>query len=203
MARVIEQTGEAEALSATKDFDRAKLIYAGLTSQFPDYPNLHFAYGRLMLEAHETDHAIGEFQRELNRDPKNVNAMLEIASVRYQVDSQEGLQYAEEAVKLAPEMPFAHYLCGLLRLDTGNPLQAIPELEIAQKAFPKEAKVYFSLGNAYARVGRKADAAKARAEFLRLDRQASDAPGSNVYGESRSGVSAGQLRTENLGSSPR
>lgn len=196
-ATVIEQAGEAEALSATKDFDQAKQIYRRLTAQFPNFPRLHFAYGQLLLEAHETDAAIEAFRRELNRDPKDVNSMLEIASVRYQVDSQDGLKYAEEAVKLAPSKPFAHYLLGVLRLDTGNAAGAIPELETAQKAFPDQAKVYFALGNAYARLGRKTDAAKARAEFLRLDKAAAGQPGSNVYGERRPDFSEGQLRTEN------
>jgi tetratricopeptide (TPR) repeat protein len=198
---IAERAGEAEALSATKDFDQAKQIYTSLIAGYPGYPNLHFAYGRMLLEAHETDSAIQEFQRELNRDPNDVNAMLEIASVRYQVDSQDGLKYAEEAVKLAPEIPFGHYLLGLLRLDTGNAAGAIPELERAQKSFPAESKVYFSLGKAYARVGRKADAARARAEFLRLDKQPSSEPGSNVYGEQAPGLSKSQMRTANQGNS--
>jgi Flp pilus assembly protein TadD len=115
--------------------------------------------------------------------------------VRYLVDSQAGLLYAEEAVKLAPGLPFAHYLVGLLRLDTGNAADAVPELEIAQKAFPNEARVYFSLGNAYARLGRKAEAAKVRKEFVRLNAQTAKQPGSNVYGEQPAGLSDGQLRT--------
>jgi len=157
----------------------------------------------MLLDAHETDEALEEFQRELNRDPENVNSMLEIASVRYQVDSEDGLKYAQEAVKLAPERPFAHYLLGLLRLDTGDAADAVPELEIAQKALPQEAKIYFSLGTAYSRTGRKADAAKARAEFLRLDKQTGDESESDVYGETLSGIAKGQLRTENRGNSPR
>ncbi len=201
-ATMIEQTGEAETLLATKEFERAKQVYTRLANEFPNYPNLHFAYGRLLLETHETDEAIEEFQRELTRDPKNVNSLLEIAAVRYQVDSQDGLKYAEEAVKLAPGLPFAHYLLGLLRLDTGNAAGAIPEFEIAQKAFPREAQVYFSLGNAYARAGRKTEAAKARAEFVRLNAQAAKQPGSNVYGEGPSGVSAEQLRSVDRGKPP-
>ncbi len=168
---VIQRVGAAETLSATKDFDRAKQIYTELISQNPETPNLHFAYGRLLLETHDTDQAIDEFRRELDRDPRHVNSMLEIASVLYQLDSENGLKYAEEAVKLAPQIPFGHYILGLLHLDTGNPAGAIPELEIARKAFPSHAKVYYSLGNAYSRVGRKAEAAKARAEFMRLNKQ--------------------------------
>ncbi len=182
-ASVVERAGEAEVLLDSNEFDRAKQKYLELTSEFPDYPNLHFAFGRLLLETHETDEAIEEFQRELQRDPKNVNSMLEIAAVRRMIDPQNALNYAVHAVQLAPQLPFAHYLLGLLRLDTGDAAAAIPELEIAQKVFPQEAEVYFSLGNAYARSGRKADAAKARAEFARLKAEAAKQPGSNIYGD--------------------
>jgi len=182
-ASVVQGAGEAEVLLTANDFDQAKQMYARLTSEFPDYPNLHFAFGRLLLETHETDEAVQEFQRELQRDPKHVNSMLEIAVARELVDPQGGLQYAEEAAKLAPGLPFAHYLLGMLRLDTGDASAAISELEIAQKAYPREAGVYFSLGKAYARVGRKEDASRARAEFARLNALAAKPVGPTIYGE--------------------
>ncbi len=194
-ATVVERAGEAEELLAARDFEQAKKRYVELTSEFPDYPDLHFAFGRLLLETNETEEAIQEFQRELKRDPNNVNSLLEIASVRYLVDSQDGLKYAEEAAKLAPGIPFAHYLLGVLRLDTGNAAGAVPELEAAQKAFPKESRVYFSLGNAYARVGRKAEAVKARAEFSRLNAEEAKQRGPSLYSERPPGLSEGQLRT--------
>lgn len=168
---VIEQVGEAQSLAAQKNFAGAEEIYSALTIQVPDFPNLHFAFGRMLLEAEKEDEALREFRRELQRDPQNVNSILEIASVEYQLNSQDGLKYAEEAVKLAPEIPFAHYMLGMLRFDTGDAAGAIPELEIVRKAFPNQSKIYFALGNAYARVGRRDDAARARAEFTRLDRQ--------------------------------
>ena len=195
-AGVIERAGEAEALLAKKDFEQAKRRYAQLASEFPDYPNLHFAFGRLLMETNETDEAIEEFQRELKRDPRNVNSLLEIAAVRYLVDSQDGLRYAEEAVRLAPGQPFAHYLLGLLLLDTGNAAGAIPELKIAQKAFPKEATVYFSLGNAYARAGRKAEAARARATFTRLNAQRKKQSDDKVYNEYSRGLAQEKLGPE-------
>ena len=194
-ATVVERAGEAELLLGAKSFEQAKQTYAELTGEFPDYPNLHFAFARLLLETNETDEAIEEFQRELKRDPRNVNSLLEIASVRYHVDSTDGLKYAEQAVKLAPGIPFGHYLLGVLRLDTGNAAGAVPELEAAQKAFPKESRVYFSLGNAYARVGRRADAARARAEFARLNALEAKQQGPTLYSERPPGLSEGQLRT--------
>jgi tetratricopeptide (TPR) repeat protein len=198
-AAVIGRAGEAETLLAMKDFARAKQAYIQLTGEFPDYANLHFAFGRLLLETNETDAAVEQFQLELKRDPENVNSLLEIASVRYLVDSQDGLPYAEKALKLAPRLPFVHYLVGVLRLDTGNAAGAIPELEIAQKAFPNEPRVYFSLGSAYARVGRRAEAAKARGEFARLNALEAKQRVATVYSDRPPGVSGGQLQTLGAG----
>ena len=93
------------------------------------------------------------------------------AAAEYKLDSAAGLPYAEEAVKLNPSVPSAHYLLGLLYLDTDNYQKAIPELEKAQTAFPKDAKICFALGSAYARAGRKEDAKHARAAFVQLRKE--------------------------------
>jgi tetratricopeptide (TPR) repeat protein len=201
-AIVVRRAGEAEALLAAKNFEQAKQAYTQLTDEFPYYPNLHFAFGRLLLETNETEAAVTQFQLELKRDPQNVNSLLEIAAVRYQVDSQDGLPYAEKALKLAPQLPFAHYLVGVLRLDTGDATGAIPELEIAEKAFPNEARIYFSLGSAYARSGRKAEATKARAEFARLNAQEAKRRSPSLYSDRPPGLSEGQLETMGGGKPP-
>ena len=146
----------------------------------------------MLLETNETDIAVEEFQKELRRDPNNVNSLLEIAAVRYQVDSQDGLNYAEKAAKLAPQQPFAHYLLGLLRLDTGDAAGAIPELQTALKAYPNEPRIYFSLGSAYARTGQKAEAAKARAVFARLNALEAQRRGPSLYSDRAPGLSEGQ-----------
>jgi tetratricopeptide (TPR) repeat protein len=182
-ATVVERAGEAEALLIANEFDRAKQQYADLAAEFPDYPNVHFAFGRLLLETHDNDLAVQQFELELKRDPKHANSMLEIAAAREQLDPHEGLKYAEEAARLMPALPFAHYMLGKLRLDTGEAAAAIPELEIARKSFPREAGIYFALGKAYSRVGRKEEAAKARAEFARLNGLAAKQQGPTIYGE--------------------
>ena len=187
-SEVVERAGEAEVLLWSNEFDQGKQKYAQLTCDYPDYPNLHFAFGRFLLETHETDAAVQEFQSELKRDPKNVNSMLEIATALQLVDAEGGLKYAEEAEKLAPQLPLAHYLLGMLRLNSGDAAGAIPQLEIARKSFPDEAGVYFSLGTAYARTGRKADATKARAEFTRLSALAPKKVGPVIYGDRPAGI---------------
>jgi tetratricopeptide (TPR) repeat protein len=193
---VVERAGEAEVLLAAKDFEGSKAVYASLSTAYPGYPNLHFAFGRLLLETHDADQAVEEFQRELKRDPQNVNSMLEIAAVRYRTDSADGVKYAEEAVRLDPRRPFGHYLLGLLYLDTQNPAGAISELEVAKRAHPELAEIYLALGNAYARAGRKQEAAQARAVFKRLNSENAGQQTDDVYGGQPSGLVRGKIQAE-------
>jgi tetratricopeptide (TPR) repeat protein len=196
---VVDRAGRAESVAAKKDFAEAKQIYSLLANEYPAYPNLHFAFGRLHLDAHELDEAVAEFQKELQNDPRHLGALLEIAAVRYRVDSSDGAKYAEQAVKVSPQLPFAHYLLGLLYLDTDRVAEAVPELEIARRAFANRGQVYFALGNAYAKLGRKADAARMRAEFVRLnaaEKTQRERTNSDVYGDQSADVLSEKLQQQ-------
>lgn len=203
---VIDRVGRAQMLAALKNFSAAKDIFTLLTAEYPAYSNLHFAFGRLHLDAHEADEAVVEFQKELQLNPKHLGALLEIAAVRYRLDSADGVKYAEQAVKVSPQLPFAHYLLGLLYLDTDRAAEALPELEIARKAFAKQPQIYFALGNAYAKLGRKEDAARMRAEFTRLnaaEKAQKEATDSSVYGDQAAGVLGQKLKEQNAQSQPK
>jgi len=180
---VVRLAGQAEALVATGKFDEARQAYSRLVSDYPDYLNIHYAHGRLLLQLGDVDDAVAAFQQEIKNSPQSVPARLQIAAARYLANSAEGLPYAQEAVKLAPQLPFAHYLYGLLLLDTGDFQQAIPHLELAVKGLKGEPGIYFALGRAYARAGRKQEAARARATFVRLKQQAGASKSTNADGE--------------------
>jgi tetratricopeptide (TPR) repeat protein len=165
---VVLRVGRAEQLAATKQFDQAKQEYSSLVSEYPEYPNIHYALGRFLLGLSDVDDAVAAFREELKNSPRNTPAMLQIAAARYRLDSADGLKYAEQAVRLAPGEPFGHYLLGLLCLDTGDYSRAISELEFSKKYYTKIPDVYFALGNAYARSGQKQKAAQARAVFAKL-----------------------------------
>lgn len=169
-AEIVEHMGRGACLAAEKNYDEARKEYGVVLAASPHYPYAHYAYGRLLLEARDTASAIREFQEEIKEAPDNVLARLQIGAAEYKVNSAAGVPYAEEAVRLAPQLPFAHYLLGLLLLDTGEYEKAIPHLEIARKAFPQEARIDLSLAGAYAHTGRSQEAAQARAEFMRLSK---------------------------------
>jgi tetratricopeptide (TPR) repeat protein len=181
---VVLRAGRAEILAAQKKFDDGAKIYAQLIANAPQFPGIHCAYGKYLLQEHLTDEAVAEFQQEIKNNPRHVQSYLEIAAVQYHVDSAAGAQYAEEAVRLQPTLPFAHYLLGLLYADSGDYEKAITQLELAERSHIHEADLYYALSRAYSRTGRKADATRARATFLQLSSQSSG-PEPNIYGEHR------------------
>jgi len=173
-ADVVQHIGRGACLSAANEYDRARPEYDYVLQQDPHFPLVHFAYGRFLLEARDRSGAIEAFKQEIAEQPNSVLARLEIAATEYKVDSAAGIPYAREALEIAPQSPLAHYFFGLLLLDTGDYQASIPHLEAAKKAFPREAKIYWSLGVAYAHVGRPKDAAAARAEFARISQANND-----------------------------
>ncbi len=178
-AGIVQRVGHAACLAGLKQFDDARREFSALLQEYPQYPNIHYAFGRFFVDRDEIPAAIEQFKTEINNHPEDVNSRLEIAAAEYKLDSVAGLPYAEEAVKLNPRQPFGHYLLGLLYLDTDNYQKAIPELESAAKAFPKDPKIFMALGSAYARAGRRQEAAQARAKFEKLNKQANEDTGAS------------------------
>jgi tetratricopeptide (TPR) repeat protein len=170
-ADMVLRVGRAECLAGQKKYDEARLAFEEVVKENSNYPNIHYAYGLSLLELRDVAASVEQFKQEIQNYPNHVLARLRIAAVLYKEDSAAGIPYAEEAIKLDPQLGFAHYLLGLLLLDTGNYQRALPELEIAQKSFPREARLYFALGAAYSHAGRKQDAARARSAFDRLSKQ--------------------------------
>jgi len=168
----ILRVGRAQCLAARKDFAEARSVYAAVVQDDPELLNIHYAYGRFLLDRMDSAAALSEFKEEIRVHPTHTLARLQIAAVDYKVDSAAGLPYAEAAVKLDPSLPLGHYLLGVLLLDTDDYQKAIPELEAAKLKLPNDARVYYSLGLAYARAGRAEDAKRAREEFQRLSKPA-------------------------------
>ena len=188
-AEVVTRVGHAGCLAGQKKFDEAKKELTAVVGEHPEYPNIHYALGIVLLEASDLSGANAEFKEEIKNNPADIVSRLQIAAAMYKTDSAGGVPYAEEAVRLAPQQPFGHYLLGMLLLDVDDYQKAIPELEIAQKAFPRESKIYLAMGSAYSRAGRKQEAAQARATFTRMkeedDKAGSGDPGSGTTGSGK------------------
>ena len=147
-----------------------KREFEELIARDGDVPNVHYAYGTFLLTS-DADAALNEFNREIQISPNHVAARLQIAFEDIKrADYVSGLPFAQKAAELAPQLFAAHDALGRILLGMGKTDQAIRELETAVKLAPDSPEVRFALFNAYTLTGRKADAERERAEFMRLDK---------------------------------
>ncbi|MCA1602445.1 MAG: tetratricopeptide repeat protein [Acidobacteria bacterium] len=173
---LVRRAGWAEHLAAQKKFDEALGEYDRLATDFPKAKNVQYAHGRFLLASNQDEKAMAAFKREIENTPNHLLARLWIADTKFRLKDFAGaLPYAEEAVKLSPQLPLGHFLLGALLLGAGQTARAITELETAQRSLPNEPKIYFQLGRAYADANRKEDADRARATFTRLNKQIEEA----------------------------
>ncbi len=176
LRELVRRAGWAEHLAAQKKFDEALSEYARLATDFPRAQNVQYAYGRFLIVSNQDEKAIAAFKREIENTPNHLLARLWIADTKFRLkDFAGGLPYAEEVVKLSPQLPVGHFLLGAMLLGAGQTARAITELETAQRSLTNEPKIYFQLARAYATAGRKADANRARTTFTRLNKQMEEA----------------------------
>jgi tetratricopeptide (TPR) repeat protein len=176
--------GRALLVSGGRASADAVKALARLAEQYPDAPNVHYAYG-LFLTAEHPDEALEQFRQELHISPDHAMARVQIAQEQLKRGEREAaLPLATEAARLAPDNFVARRLLGQLRLETGDVQGAIAELESAKQLQPDSPSVRFQLARAYQRAKRTADAERERAEFTRLERELRvQRGGSNAVGD--------------------
>ncbi len=166
---------DATALRTTEAGAEFKI----LVDKYPETPNIHYLYGSFLMFA-DANNGLSEMKKELEISPAHVPAMVTIANEYIQrKDFQAALPYAQKATELEPQSFPAHTVLGRVfaegDLDTNRGIQ---ELEEARKLGPGSPQVRIALATAYAKAGRKDDAARERREFLKL-RQEVDATAKN------------------------
>src|SRR5262249_24386083 len=117
---MVFKTGRAASYLLTKRQNDAAREFKELVKAFPDAPGPHYAYGVYLLRD-APDAAIEQFRRELQISPNHVAARLQIAFEMIKEDRHaEAAPFAEEAVKLAPDLFAAHNALGRILVETGG-----------------------------------------------------------------------------------
>ncbi len=166
---MVRLAGRAHALLADRNRMDARKYFDALLAAYPNEPGVHYAAGVYLL-AEDGEKALHEFEAELKVSPKDVSARLQIAfEYLRRAEYDKGITYAEEAVKLAPDLFVAYNVLGRLLLGAEKPDRAVKILETAVRLAPDSPETRFALAQAYARAGRGPDAARERAEFKRLE----------------------------------
>ena len=174
---LIQQAGLAVCAMVGKRPDDARKFFADLIANHPKAPNVHYLYGSFLLLSDE-DAGVREFEKEIELYPKQAEVLATLA-LEYEKrgDSAKAISYARRAVDADPRFFAAHGVLGRLLADSGEVDKGIQQLEIARRQAPDSPQVRFSLAAAYAIAGRKADAARERAEFVRLKQLADETMG--------------------------
>jgi len=154
------------AASRSKEADGE---FEAILAAHPSLPELHYLYGQVLLES-DPDKALAAFQRELVLSPRHAQTLISMAAEYVKRNEfQTALGYARRAAEAQPRYFAAHAMLGKVLVEGGLDLpQGIKELETAVDLAPANPQSRLALASAYLKAGRKADAAKERAEFLRL-----------------------------------
>ena len=165
---VVFRTGRAFVTAAERNGPDARALFEELVRDFPNTPNLHYVFGAFLL-AGEPDRGVAELRRELEITPNHLPALVSLA-MEYvkRSEPEQGLPFAKRAAAAAPGNFAARAAYGRVLLDTDHAAEGLKELEAAVKLAPDSPQVQLGLSQAYAKLGRKEEAEKARAEFARL-----------------------------------
>src|SRR5438552_11857745 len=137
-----------------------------------DSAEAHLMLGVAFAEAREFKPAIAEFEKAIQLNPNLPQVHASLGRILLQsCDRDRALPEFEAELKIGPkpENFTAHYALGRIYLETNFIPRAVTELEKSARLAPDAASVQFVLAKAYTRANRPAAAARARAEFKRLD----------------------------------
>jgi predicted Zn-dependent protease len=167
---MVREFGQAVFLEGEQKLDEAGQIFRQLETKYRGKSNVAFAYGIDLLLRQQYEEAGNYFKVELERDPSHVAALLQLASNGLTTGKvQEGMQYAKKATELAPGDGIGFYFLGRYHLRLNELSQAVAMLEKAAKLEPETPNIQYSLSQAYIRMNRPQEAARARAEYDRLE----------------------------------
>jgi tetratricopeptide (TPR) repeat protein len=166
---LVLDVGRALCDSSARRAAQAENGRSELLRKYPNTPQVLFLAGTMVL-ASDPNKALEEWNAELVVSPDHPQALASIAAEYLKRgEHQTALPYGKRAVEVNPKDFAAHAILGQILAEGDlDVARGVHELETAVRLAPWQPQVHFALGNAYAKAGRKADAAKEREEFLRL-----------------------------------
>jgi len=166
---MVLDAGTAVCDSLARRVDRLPGDASELLSKYSTVPEVHYIVGSMFLNS-DPDKALDEWNQELKIVPGNIRALVSIAGEYLKrSDFDTAKTFAEQAVSSNPDHFASHAVLGQVLTDGSLDVpRGITELETAERMAPWQPEIRFTLAKAYARAGRKEDAAKERAEFLKL-----------------------------------
>ncbi len=127
----------AEALWKAHDYIGAVSEFDALVKAHPENAEYRAREGVLFLERYHPEDASKLFQEALERDPKNITALLGMARVLADSYSGKAKEAADKALEIDPKLYQAHELKARIALEDDNHKDAVAEAEAALAINPK------------------------------------------------------------------
>lgn len=152
-----------EALDEMKDPVGAQREFRAAIAANPQEPNVHFGLGYLLWTKGQYPEAAGEFQGELDNNPRHLAAMLYLADSDLQMEKlDQAAPLLHKAVELAPDSAMAHRDLGMVYAAQNQNPEAVNEFQESIRLAPSDVNAHYRLARLYRSMGRSAEA---NAEF--------------------------------------
>ncbi len=163
--RAEELAQEAYEHARERDWNAAEAAYREAIELDSSYTDAHLGLGDVLLaEGLETggslDEALIHYQIVLEKDPKNVGALMRSGQAKfYQKDWAASAQYFERLLDMGQDSAWAHVSLGRKYLHEGNTSEAQRELEQALQMDAELPEAHYAMGVLYSVIGQP-DAAR-------------------------------------------
>ena len=154
---------DAEGLESQEKWDEAAAEYRKILEADPKLPDIHYRLGRILLSKQPpaVEEAKKEFETELQIDPANASAEFMLGDIARQAQQwDQAIQHFSRAEKLDPGFQEAYLGLGMALNAAGKYSEAVGPLETYVKMQPADPAGHYQLSIAYAKLGRKEDAAR-------------------------------------------
>jgi tetratricopeptide (TPR) repeat protein len=174
----------AEALEMQGKWDEAQTQYEDMLAKNPNEPGIHYLLGRLLLSKPQGDEAAiqkarGEFEKELQIDPRNSGAEYILGEMAKQGGQcEEAVPHFQRAAQLDPTFGDAFMSWGFCLVSMKQWEQAIPPLQMATRLEAGNPSAHYNLALAYSRSGKRDEAEKEFAIHRKMTEKAPPNPGS-------------------------
>ncbi len=170
---IVNAAGRAQWAATSQRPAEADAAFRQLLEEYPNEQGVHYAYGLYLMES-DQEAALTEFRKETHAHPSLWPALLISASLETKQGSpQTAIEDIQKALPLTPAIYtwLCHAELAKAYLSMNQAEKAVTEFQSAIRQQPANAQLHFYLEQAYSRAGRKEDAQREKAEFLRLKTQ--------------------------------
>ena len=150
-------------------FDKAIAPLRKAVTLQPDNGMGHYELGLALFQTGDWKGAAPEFEAAVARAPRWADAHFSLAAVYARIERvPDAMTELDSTLSIAPDHYRANLLRGRILALQGNPLGALNNLEKATQVQPDSQEAHLFLADAYAQLGRVADAQNERAAAQKL-----------------------------------